>query len=486
MTVIPGLAFLVASLQVGTTSSQQPLTVLRIVAGPHGEVRNGTFVLDEERAQFDPAKDKEVVVYFQWQGSSGAHRMVAQWKSPDGASSTAPPIDYTAPDRRFGAFWTLPITTASATGTWSVEATVDGQPGGRFNFDLVVGAAGAPVANVRHLPTAGELFARVSAVFVVLERSTSKGTHLDPAAAYMASSGRLFTSVTALDGADAITAVLPDGKRQPITSVIAFNRLQDWAIVSGGSDTAHVVSQPIAAESSVQIGDRVYSLEASAPTSRVLADGQITGRAGSSTSGPRFVTSVGGPEAPPGEPVFNEYGELIGIMGGSLVPGATDLGDLIRFRGELRGSPIVPISLFRSALDAAPTAIVDVRARGDLLLPVEGGMNVASGGFARSMSKSSVPSPIDERRDFSAKEKEFFVFIAWRAQTRVKGLSTLRVYDEGNHVLVDSKPAKVDIRPDNFMWSSWKMPIPERPGVYRADVMIDGIPIWRGFVRISE
>jgi hypothetical protein len=40
-------------------------------------------------------------------------------------------------------------------------------------------------------------------------------------------------------------------------------------------------------------------------------------------------------------------------------------------------------------------------------------------------------------------------------------------------------------RAENFMLSDWKMPIPERPGVYRADVMIDGVPVWRGFVRIT-
>ncbi len=76
-----------------------PLTVLRIAAGPHGEVRNGNFVLDEERTQFDPSKDKEVVVYFQWQGQPGLHRMTAQWKSPDGASSTTSPIQYDAKDQ---------------------------------------------------------------------------------------------------------------------------------------------------------------------------------------------------------------------------------------------------------------------------------------------------------------------------------------------------------------------------------------------------
>ena len=477
------LGCLLSTQQAGASSSQQSLTVLRISAGPHGDVRNGQFVLDEQRTQFDPAKDKEVFVYFEWQGTPGAHRMIARWTSPDGASSTASPIDYVARERRFGAFWTLPVTPPSATGTWAVEATVDGQSGGRFTFELIAGASGAPVANVRRLPTPTELFTRVSGVYVLLERATTKGTRLDPAAAYMAGHGRLFTSIAALDGADGVTAILPDGRRQPITTVIAINRAQDWAIVSGGVDAD--VSQPLAPDTTVQIGDRMFSLEASAYASRVLVDGQITGRAGSSASGPRFIMSVGGGASPSGEPVFNEYGELIGIMGGTLVPGTYEMTDLIRFRAELRGSPVVPISLFRAPSDAVGTPITEVRARGDLLGAVESGQNIVNAGFARGISKTT-PYPQDERRDFSIKEKEFTVFISWKAQARLKGMATLRLYDEGNHVVVDSEPAKIDIRPENFMLSNWKIPIPERPGVYRADVMVDGVPLWRGFVRITE
>ena len=94
-----------------------PLTVLRIAAGPHGEVRNGDYVLGEERTQFDPAKDKQVVVIFQWQGQPGLHRMTAQWKSPDGAAMTTSPVQYEAKDRRFGAFWPLTLSPATPAGT---------------------------------------------------------------------------------------------------------------------------------------------------------------------------------------------------------------------------------------------------------------------------------------------------------------------------------------------------------------------------------
>jgi hypothetical protein len=213
-----------------------PLTVLRIAAGPRGEVRNGDFVLDEERTQFDPAKDKQVVVFFQWQGSPGVHRMIAQWKSPDGASSTSSPVQYEAKDRRFGAYWSLTLSPTSAAGTWSIEATVDGQPGGRLAFDVAPLSGGSIGPPAKRLLSQAELFTRASASFVLLERATAKGDRLYPAAAFSPGRGRLFTAVAAVDGADTITAVLADGKRQVITGMIAMNRQQDWIVLAGGPE----------------------------------------------------------------------------------------------------------------------------------------------------------------------------------------------------------------------------------------------------------
>ena len=146
------LTFFLSGPHQAPAASPPTLTVLRIAAGPGGEVRNGEFVLDEERTQFDPARDKQVVVFFQWQGQPGVHRMTAQWKSPDGASSTTSPVQYEAKDRRFGAFWSLPLSAASATGSWTIEATVDGQLGGSCTFDVAAMPGYGPVPEQKRPP----------------------------------------------------------------------------------------------------------------------------------------------------------------------------------------------------------------------------------------------------------------------------------------------------------------------------------------------
>jgi hypothetical protein len=287
-----------------------------------------------------------------------------------------------------------------------------------------------------------------------------------------------------VDGADVITAVLPDGKRQVISGMMAMNRQQDWIILAGGPEGD--VDQPLASETSVQIGDRLFSIEASTGASRVLVDGSLSGRAGSPATGPRLVLTLGGGSAPPGEPVFTQFGELVGFVGGSLVGGASDLSDLLHFRAELRGVPIVPISLVRAPMGTTPIPLPDVRARGDLLAAVQGGQHVVSGGFARAINRTQTVTPADQRSEFSARDKELVVFVTWGPQARLKGGLALKMYDETNHPVADSTPGKLDLRPGDRRLSSWRVPVPPRPGMYRADVVLDGVPIWRAFVRITE
>jgi len=97
---------------------------------------NGTFALTSERSTFNRNDDREVIVLFEWDGVPGAHRLVAQWRSPDSAVTSNSAIDYVARAERFGAYWSLPLSASMSLGTWSIEATVDGVPAGRLTFEV--------------------------------------------------------------------------------------------------------------------------------------------------------------------------------------------------------------------------------------------------------------------------------------------------------------------------------------------------------------
>ena len=460
--------------------------VLRIATGPSGREDNGKYVLDQERSEFDPATDKQVVVVFQWQGEPGPHRLNVKWTGPDGSIVAPAPTNYLARDRQFGAYWSLALSATAATGTWTVEATVDGQPAGRQSFQIVASnaSAGSVSGPVKRLLSTGELFARASGTFVLLDRATKEGQHLDAAGAVALGGGRLLTAVAAMDGADAVTAVFPDGTRHPITSMVAMNRRQDWIVLAGGPTGD--ISQPIAPDGAVQIGDPLFTIAPGAATSRVLTDGITSGRGGSSATGPRIIVSLEGNGGAPGGGVFDQFGQLVGVIGGSLVSGTSNLSDLIFFRSELRGTPIVPVSLVRTVPGTEPVPLEAARSRGDLLPSVHIGQDVVSGGFAKALNKTQTVTPSDQRNEFSATEQGFLAFVSWSAQTHLKGQITLKMYDEANRLALETKPSKINIWAGSRMISSWKLPIPAQPGVYRADVSIDGTIYWRGFVRISE
>ena len=460
----------------------QPATlhVLKIAAGPAGTEEKGVFVLTEERSAFNRSDDREVIVYFQWEGVPGPHKMVGVWRSPDGGLSSSSTIDYVAKDRRFGAYWRLPISPSVPLGTWSIEATVDGQPGGRFTFE-VTDTKAAAVATKRAL-TQAELYERLTRIFVFLHRATAVGRDLDSAAGFTGSRGQIFTSMAAVDDVDHIRAILPGGTTHPVTALAGWHRIQGWAVLQGpGEGSGEPL--PVAAPNATQVGDRCFSVEGTSAGARTLVDGSITGKGAAGSNAPLLATFVNG-NGTPGAPVMNEYGELIGMVGGG-TPGVTRLYDLLRLRAQLKGVPIVPLTLVRLRPDAPPAAMADLRAKGELILALSGDQHVQAGGFARAIAKGATVAPSEQRDDFSVRDKGFVVFVSWYPQERVRGMMRLRMLDADNRVVLESKPKKTDLRKQNLSLSAWEVPMLATAGSYRAEVMLDDKPMWRGFVQIT-
>jgi hypothetical protein len=462
-------------------TSQQPpqVHVLKIAGGPAGSEVNGAFTLTEERSSFNRAADREIVVHFLWEGVPGAHKMIGRWRSPDGAQTSVSTIEYVAKDRRFGAYWRLPISPGMALGTWSIEATVDGQPAGRFTFEVT----DAPVAALptRRPLTQAEMFERLNRIFVVLHRTNAAGRDLDTAAGFTASRGNIYTAMAAIDDVDQIRALLPGGAARAVTSVVAWNRQQEWAVLPApGEPSGETLA--VAADKSVKVGDRCYSMEGGLAGARSLLEGAITGM-GARTDAPMYLATFSTGNGIQGAPVMNEYGELLGLIGvgGS---GATRLYDLMRLRARLNGVPIVPLMLVRIRAEAPAVSLSDLRARGELLTALSGDHHVQSGGFAKSITRKTF-APADQREDFSVADKSFVVFVTWNPQERLRGQTRVRIYDADNRLVLESKPKKSDLRKNELTLSSWDVPISFQAGAYRAEVMFDDKPTWRGFVRIT-
>jgi hypothetical protein len=460
-----------------------PLHVLKIAAGPSGSVSNGTFVLTEERAVFNRIDDREVIVSFDWEGSPGPHKLTATWRSQDGGTTSTSSMDYTAKGRRFGAFWRLTLSPTAPIGTWSIEAIVDGQPGGRFTFEITDSKVqpGQPVQLVKMKEplTQSELYGRLGRMFVGIERFSSAGRTLEGVSGVLGAQGRIYTSMAAIDDVDRIRGVLPDGSARDLLTLFAWNRRQDWAVLEAAN--AKEFDLAVAASDSVKIGDRCFSIEGSPSAGGVLVDLSVIGHRAAPDAGwlATFINGAG----TPGAPVVNEYGELIGVVGGSA--GGTRMGVLLRNRAELKGVPIVPFGLFPVQNDVASTRIADLRSRGELIAALAGDQNVLSGGFAREIARTNTVAPSDQRDEFSASEKKMVAFVTWNPVEKLKGLAVIRLFDINNRPVMETKPMKLSMRKGQLSLSSWELPISSLSGTYRADVMLDARPIWRGFVRIT-
>jgi hypothetical protein len=459
--------------QTPASPAPAPVHVLKISAGPAGKEADGNFLLTEERTIFSRSGDREVIVLFQWDGVAGPHKLVAQWRSPDGGLGSSSALDYVARDRRFGGYWRLPISPAMPLGTWSIETTVDGQPAGRLTFEIKDEAV-VPAVVKRPLVQA-DLYERLNKSFVVIERIGPRGRALEPAAGLVVGGGRIYTSLAAVDSAETLHAIAADGKRHPLTTMQAWNRRQDWAVL--GSGPASDLSLPVASK----VGDRLFSMEGGATGGRVLTDGNVTGQNDAPEVGRRLLATFQTGSGTVGAPVLNEYGELVGILGGGNAPGATRLLEILRYRAEMKGVSVVPLHLVRFNPDAPAEALSTLLERGQIVAALSGEEHVVSGGFAKAINKSQNVQASDQREQFSGADKTFVTYVNWNPQERLRGQAMLRVFDAENRIVMESKPGKLDVRKGQYT-----LPVPPNVGLYRVDTLIDGKPIWRGFVRISQ
>jgi hypothetical protein len=467
-----------------TALAQQiaPVRVIKIAAGPAGVESSGTFTLTDERSVFSRTSDREVIVWFQWEDRPGAHKLVGQWRSPDGGITTSTAFDYSASDKRFGAMWRLPLTPAMPLGTWSIEATVDGRPAGRHSFDITdVNIEPAAVARRRLTPA--ELFDRLNPLFFVVRRAAADGRELEPAAAFVAvpASGRIHTVVPVIDGADSLRAVGADGSIVPISQLVAWDRRQQWAVVQGPRVAATPVG--VAAPEASAVGTRCFSIEGSPSGTRALTDGTLTGYAG--TASERVLIATFSSFGMPGAPVVDEYGDLIGIVGAGLPGDPRPVDDVVVARGPLKGAPVIPFSSIRSPEETAVSELSALRTAGEIVPSPVAGAGVPFGGFTRATVKRGDVSIPDLVTEYSLRDAMIRVFLLWTPTDRIRGNAVVRLSDSLNRLLGASAPQKMDAKKGQAVRSTWEMPMVKQPGMYRVDVTVDGRTYWRGFVRIS-
>jgi len=481
----------------GVPVSEPKFRLLRAVAGSKGHEKDGRFVIEDPRTVFNIPFDQKVIVYFEWEGDPGTHHLEGFWKNPEGKIVVMSDFSYVAKQRRFGAYWTLTTSEGILTGLWALEAHVDGEVAGVQTFQIV---AGPPVAGVKvkQLPSRADIYKLALTSTLDVQRVSATGEVLGSGLAFVIKDGILLTAYDVLDCAQSLRVVRPDGKQIQSLAILAADRPQDWALLQVPSlGTAPL---PIARLGSWAVGDEYFSLEAPPTGGRTLVEGNITGVNDFPDFGKRMHLSLSTSAGASGSPVLNEAGEVIGIIShGSLLPGVGSSDTAMRFGypmnlagadsparlNDVLAIPIESVHIPETDVQAVP--LEKFMQAGGLIPPLTRDRIIDLGTVAqRVVQHGPVQQTEGEKFQYSRADAKIFVFMTFNPQRKVKSQLVCRLYDLNNHLVEESKPIKLSLAPFQRSDMSWPIDIrPLKEGLYRVDVFIGDVAVWRSFFRLA-
>lgn len=450
--------------------------------------------MEDPRTVFYAPDDKQIIVYFTWEGPTGPHHFEGLWKNPSGKVAMTSDFDYQPDQPRFGGYFKMLLGDTPATGVWTLEARIDGESAGSHNFQLTIAPRPDNVtsAPARRLLAPSEIYSRAAAASVLIENINQKAARRNVGTGFLIGPGRLLTAFQVIDDAAKVRIVGPQGRMIEATEVLAWNRRQDWLILKVALDNIAALERaPVDSET---IGSRCYFLDVPAEGNRVLVETSLIGKQSLGTAGARLNIADTVNRRAVGSPVLNEYGEVIGFVGGNLLPGAAFLEDAgFGARSNAlgitsRGSLAVPINLVDES--SGPSSTIDGLASSGQFMPaLVTTQSVLSGSLARTVNrKTDPPQPIDEKIEFSRADNQGVLFLTWLAKEKRKGKPTLRLYDLDNRLISEHQnKKKITVNPNKLSYSLWDLNFATLPaGIYRFDVLLEGDIVWRNFFRMVE
>jgi hypothetical protein len=446
------------------------------VSGTRGGASGSLFEIEDPRSIFTLPYDRQVIVYFEWKGKPGRYRIEGRWRDPSGQVVLTAPTDYEAVESPFGVYWTLALPENVTSGLWALEAHLGDQPVGAHTFEI---RGGQPLRLSQD-----ELFQCAEKGVALIESVGSAGEPLAQGVGTALDEDHIATSFPAIEAAAAIRARLPDGSAQETRELGAWSRREGWAILRV---PAHGLT-PIPRQGAAvpEIGGAAFVLNTMRDGGHVISETAFAGR---KQTGPDRATFRLADWYTAGSPVMDTQCRLVGIV---VKDGAVMLGSVgLRVGGfeELglsSGSNVMPVRLLPPITDT--TTLEQLAAEGIFMAPLSPKqLHVVSGVFAGRIDSGKVVQAIDQRNVFSRREPSASVFVTWRSDQKLDGMTHFAIYDSDNRMLAATEPAELKLRPGAYLASSWTVRVSAlRPGDYRVDLSLDGDPVWRGYIRLTE
>ena len=476
----------------GGKSVEPTFRMIRAVAGTRVVDNAGKVFIEDPRTAFYVPADSQIVVLFTWEGPAGPHHFEGLWKNPAGKVSMTSEFDYAPDQPRFSAYFRMLLAENPPAGIWTLEVRIDSETAGAHNFQIIAAPRPDNVVTISRVLPPAEIYKRALAATVFIENINAKGDRRSVGSGFLLTKDRVVTAFEVIDGATKLRMITPTGQRLDAQEVIAWNRRQDWAILRISSEQTSMLSP--AGPNSWAVGDRSYVLDVPSEGSRALIETSIIGKQNLLGGGDRINIGDAVSRRALGSPLLNDRAEVIGIVGGSPIPGSAFFDDQVLFvrnlGGVSRGTLAVPIEFAKESIsNSSPTTIESLASSGQFTPPLVGNDDVLSGTLSRNLNrKIDPPQAIDARTDFSRRDTRAIVLITWLPKQKRKGIPALKLYDLDNRLLNQSTgKKKISVNPQKLSYTSWELSLAElAPGTYRLDVLLDADPVWRTYFRIIE
>jgi len=478
----------------GVAASAPQVHLVRGVVGAKGEQRNGSFVMTEPRSTFYVPDDREVVVYFVWEGVVGKHHCEGTVRGPNGQFANMSSFDYNASQPRFAGYWKVPLSDGTSPGTWVFETHVDGEPAGQLTFQVVPGAKPANLPIAPTLPTTAEIYKLALSASVGVDALDPTGKLLKHGSGVFFKQGFIATSFRVVEGASALRLRFSDGKELRVNQLAAWNRRQDWAALAVDSSSPAILKT--ASPKSWNIGDRCYWLDVNPDGSRVIRDGQIVGTQSPAQFGDRINISGIYNRWSLGGPLVNEEGQMIGLLGGAL-PDAllSDLGsDLQSNSPDLIMSTLGGIAIGANLLSAnspgSPKSLSDMLAAGDMMAVISKSQMINFGLLSdgpASDPKKHAAVQRNWKSTFQRGDTSAVAIIAFDNAENIKSTTTIKLYDLDNRLVATGTTEKLNIPRGQPAERTWTIPLAKLPaGFYRIDILVADDIAWRQYFKIID
>ena len=437
-------------------------------------------------------------MYFEWEAPAGKHVLSGLWKQPDGKIATiSPDVKIESPGNRLNCYWIYHLTQGLQNGIWMLEIRIDGQPAGTHPFEIA-GVEEAkkepeptqPTVQAPRQPTVDEVFKAVQPSLVWIHKLDSAGRKVDTATGFVLAPNKVVTAFQAVDSAHGLEVEFSNGLRAATPGLTQWSRTGDWAVLTIPTQNIRPLERGDPA--AVAVGERllVFTVESGA---RVIGGVDIGGRSNVPGFGGRIqITPTVATEAA-GGPLLDVFGKVVGVLGGSQNPGA-------RYNGRATSISPALFNVFHAINAATPVSEIklggesdvaktfdELSAAGVLTGPITPMPEFQYGGATREIPKGAVTTLPPDATDFSTRDPQIYIYTLWTRKGKInKGQVSAKVYDAMNHIKVDVEAKKLTLGEIPIRVAFSFPPTQLQAGVYRIDVLWDGQPAWRTFVRVSN